>query len=91
MRLFQFCITTLRANSSAKLCHECANVKVNRKECGLILWLHRPLPEWERSFDYDGNRLIKACKPQAPEDAQKAMSEDGVKVETLRVLAEFTP
>jgi len=27
----------------------------------------------------------------ASEDAQKAMSEDGLKVETLRVLAEFTP
>ena len=27
-----------------------------------------PFPKWERNFDRDGNRLIKACKPQAPED-----------------------
>ena len=27
-----------------------------------------PFPEWNKNYDRDGNRLIKACKPQAPED-----------------------
>ena len=30
-----------------------------------------PFPEWTRNFDSEGNRLIKACKPQAPEDEHK--------------------
>jgi len=28
-------------------------------------------PNWERNFDRQGNMLIKACKPQAPEDEHK--------------------
>ena len=30
-----------------------------------------PFPKWERNFDREGNMLIKACKPQAPEDEHK--------------------
>ena len=30
-----------------------------------------PFPEWVRNFDREGNMLIKACKPQAPEDEHK--------------------
>jgi hypothetical protein len=48
----------------------------NADSCGLL----REVEDMDRFQEF-----------MASEDAQKAMAEDGLKVETLRVLAEFTP